>query len=321
MKENKLIHTIFKPNNINDLLYDDLFLRTLEKYIEKPTFKLQLYGPNCSGKSCIIHTIIKILKSKYKLIDDNILYIDGLDDNQTLNIKKLLDIFVRLPLKHKIIVIDNLDHIIDKQQYYIKSRLDRYEDKLSLLVTSTNLHKIVISLKARIHSLKIPIYDMEKICDHIGHITKTFKYTLRKDQIYYLIDKNNFILQKIYTDLEKIYLYNISNEVIEDSVFYNLCGLNEYALFTEYLEYCLQDNYECSFGLIDKIIEKGYNVIDFLDFFNQYIKVSKNISEELRGEIIKLISYYITIYYTIHEDNIELSLFTLDLIKIGQTNK
>lgn len=320
MKENKLIHTIFKPKNMNDLLYDDLFIRTLEKYIEKPTFKLQLYGPNCSGKTCIIHTIMNILKSKYNLAKDNILYINGLDDNQSLNIKKSLDIFVRLPLKHKIIVIDNIDHITDKHQYYIKSRLDRYEDKLSFLVTSTNLHKIVVSLKARIHSLKIPIYDMEKIFDHIVHITNSFHYTLTREQIYYLIDKNNFVLQKIYTDLEKIYLYNVSKKTIEDVTFYNLCGLNEYALFTEYMKYCLEDDYEHSFEMIESIIEKGYNVIDFLDFFNQYIKVSKNISEELRGEIIKLISYYITIYYTIHEDIIELSLFTLDLIKICQIN-
>jgi hypothetical protein len=68
--------------------------------------------------------------------------------------------------------------------------------------------------------------------------------------------------------------------------------------------------------VIFNIFNKGYSVVDILDNYFIYIKHNDIINEELKYKIIKIICCYISIFHTIHETELELVLFTNDLIKI-----
>jgi hypothetical protein len=54
--------------------------------------------------------------------------------------------------------------------------------------------------------------------------------------------------------------------------------------------------------------------MDILDNYFIFIKTTKIISESEKYEIIPLICKYITIFHNIHEDEIELALFTNNII-------
>ena len=54
--------------------------------------------------------------------------------------------------------------------------------------------------------------------------------------------------------------------------------------------------------------------MDILDNYFEYIKYINYISENQKYLITKLIMKYISIFHNIHEDEIELSLFTNNLI-------
>ena len=60
---------------------------------------------------------------------------------------------------------------------------------------------------------------------------------------------------------------------------------------------------------------KGYSVGDILDSYFTFIKTPNIISEDHKYKIIKLICKYITIFHTIHEDEVELALFANELKK------
>jgi hypothetical protein len=60
---------------------------------------------------------------------------------------------------------------------------------------------------------------------------------------------------------------------------------------------------------------EGYSVIDILDHLYNHIKESAELNENEKYEIIPLLCKYITIFNKIHEDHIELAIFTNDLIK------
>ena len=61
----------------------------------------------------------------------------------------------------------------------------------------------------------------------------------------------------------------------------------------------------------------GYSVIDILDNYFIFIKSTKIINNEnLKYEVIKLLCKYITIFHNIHEDEIELALFTNNLVQL-----
>ena len=56
--------------------------------------------------------------------------------------------------------------------------------------------------------------------------------------------------------------------------------------------------------------------MDILDNYFIYIKLTNSIDEDLKFQIIKIICTYITIFHIVHEDEIELSIFTNNIISV-----
>jgi hypothetical protein len=61
--------------------------------------------------------------------------------------------------------------------------------------------------------------------------------------------------------------------------------------------------------------------MDILDNYFLFIKSTNIVNETDKYEIIKLICKYITIFHNIHEDEIELSLFTNNLNNLISNKK
>ena len=68
--------------------------------------------------------------------------------------------------------------------------------------------------------------------------------------------------------------------------------------------------------LLYSIYDKGYSVMDILDNYFTFIKITTFLTEEQKYKIIPFICKYITIFHNIHEDEIELALFSNNLHKI-----
>ena len=62
------------------------------------------------------------------------------------------------------------------------------------------------------------------------------------------------------------------------------------------------------------IYNLGFSVVDIYDNFFIFVKSSEVVNETLKYEIIKLLCKYITIFHNIHEHEIELLLFTKEII-------
>jgi hypothetical protein len=75
-------------------------------------------------------------------------------------------------------------------------------------------------------------------------------------------------------------------------------------------------NLNDSIALLYSIYDKGYSVIDILDNFFLFIKITNILNEDEKYKLIPYICKYITIFHNIHEDEIELALFTNNLIQI-----
>jgi hypothetical protein len=67
--------------------------------------------------------------------------------------------------------------------------------------------------------------------------------------------------------------------------------------------------------ILYNIYDYGYSVIDILDYFFNFIKITTIIDEESKYRIIPFLCKYITIFHNLHEDCIELALFTNNLVK------
>ena len=56
--------------------------------------------------------------------------------------------------------------------------------------------------------------------------------------------------------------------------------------------------------------------MDILDSYFTFIKITTSLPEEIKYKIIKLILKYIAIFHTLHENEVELVLFTNELFKL-----
>ena len=72
--------------------------------------------------------------------------------------------------------------------------------------------------------------------------------------------------------------------------------------------------------IIYNIYDKGYSVMDILDSYFQFIKISNIISETNKYKIIHHICKYISYFHTLHEHEIELVFFTDQLIRTVNSN-
>jgi DNA polymerase III gamma/tau subunit len=111
--------------------------------------------------------------------------------------------------------------------------------------------------------------------------------------------------------LEKIKL--IGNEVSHETIG-NVCTNIVLKDFVSFTEMCKKNKLAESITLLYEIHDKGYSVMDILDNYFMFVKITDLFSEKQKYNVITLICKYITIFHNIHEDEVELALFTNELI-------
>ena len=90
----------------------------------------------------------------------------------------------------------------------------------------------------------------------------------------------------------------------------NIC-FSEFELYTKYIT---NDNLPEAINIFYKLYDSGYSVIDILDNYFIFIKMYDKFDDEIiKYKIIKLLCKYITLFHNLHEDEIELALFSNNL--------
>ena len=78
----------------------------------------------------------------------------------------------------------------------------------------------------------------------------------------------------------------------------------------------MEKDHKKAIKLLYSLFDKGYSVMDILDSYFIFVKNTKLLTEIQKYKVINYISKYITIFHNIHEDVIELALFTNNVIDI-----
>ena len=84
--------------------------------------------------------------------------------------------------------------------------------------------------------------------------------------------------------------------------------------FVEYTQLCIDKKLGKAVELLYILFDKGYSVMDILDSYFIFVKNTELLTETQKYKTINYISKYITIFHNIHEDVIELALFTNNVV-------
>lgn len=307
----------YRPINIKEFEMDKQLLDLLNALIIMDNLNIILYGnPGC-GKTTLINCIIReYYKNDYN--KNNILIINTLKEQGISyyrnEVKTFCQIMCSIPNKKKIVVLDDIDIINEQSQQVFRNCIDKYSSNVHFISSCNNIQKVIDSLQSRVFIVKLKLIDNNSLKEIINKICKNEEINVSKEAIEFIISISSNSIRTIINYLEKFKLISLN---ITEDIAKKLCTNIYFNDFVKFTTLCKsKDNLNNAIMIIYGIYDQGYSVIDILDNYFIFIKCTNIVNDVEKYKIIKLLCKYICIFYNIHEDEIELALFTNNLINI-----
>ena len=306
----------YKPSNINDFELNSNIRDTIKSLIEMDSLNILFIGNSGCGKSSLIQSIVKEYYNGVSNYKDNILEINSLKEQGIQyyrnEVKTFCQICSSIPNKKKIVILDDLHLINDQSQQVFRNCIDKYSSNVHFISSCSNIQKIRESIQSRKMLIQINSLNKENLTNILKKIINKEKIILAKNVENVLISFCNGSVRILLNYLEKIKLLNkkINMNLIE-----SLCSNISFLIFDDYTNYILKGEIKQAIKIFFDLYEKGYSVMDIYDNYFLYLKNFSKLDEILKYEFIKILCKYISIFHNIHENEIELALFTNSLFK------
>lgn len=306
----------YQPKKYRDLAIEKEFIQLLQSLISMDNLNVLFIGNNGCGKTTIINATIREYYDTDKIPNDNVLYINNLQEQGIQYHRTELRTFCQtastISGKKKFIVMDDIDLINSQSQQVFRNCIDKFSHNVNFISSCSNTQKVIDSIQSRCILVKIKPISKQYLKKIYHKIEKKEKLNISKDAREFILTICNNSIRVLINYMEK---FNLINEEITIKEAKSICtniSFYEFESFTN--KWYVDRDYSSALKQIYKIFDKGYSVMDILDCYFTFIKMTDLLDENLKYKIIKLICKYITIFNTIHESEIELTLFTYDLI-------
>ena len=321
----KLFINKYQPLYFKDFGENNEVIKILKTLILIDDINILLIGDMASGKTSILNALIKEYYSGFSLKDyeDNILYINSLKE-QGINyyrtdVKTFCQTCSNIKGKKKFVVLDDIDFINEQSQQVFRNCIDKFSHNVNFISSCSNNQKVIESLQSRFTIIKIKPLQRDNIYNIIINIKHNENIIIDDDAQEFIVNISNNTVKILINYMEK---FKLLNKKITLNLAIQLCSNISFIIFEEYTNLILNNELVSAIKIIYDIFDKGYSVMDIFDNYFIFIKSTNVLTEEQKYKIIPYLCKYITIFHNIHEDEIELSLFTNNLIKIlNETNK
>jgi DNA polymerase III delta prime subunit len=319
MNIDKLFVNKFQPLYFKDFGNENKVIEILKTLILLDSFNILLIGDIASGKTSILNALIREYYSGYnfKEYEENILYINSLKEQGINYYRTDMKIFCQtcsnIKKKKKIVVLDDIDIINEQSQQVFRNCIDKYSHNVHFISSCSNIQKVIESIQSRLTIIRIQPLKRENLVDIINHIKIIENIDIDDDAQNFIINISNNVVKVLINYMEK---FKLLNTKITLQLAMQLCTNISFLIFEEYTQLILEGNLLRALHLIYEICDKGYSVMDVLDNYFIFIKTTTMLTDEQKYSVIPCICKYISIFHNIHEDDIELSLFTNNLIQI-----
>ena len=318
----------YQPHELNDFQQlDNITVKLVKSLIHLNNLNVLIVGDSGTGKTSIIKSIIKEYYGNGNDYNhENVLVLNSLKEQGIQYYRNDLKIFCQtcslIKNKKKIILLDDIDLINEQSQQVFRNYMDKYKHNINFISSCTNIQKVIDSLQSRTIIVKIhPItYScLQQIITKISS-SENLLFTCESEKLLLQVCNNSIRILLNY--LEKIKILNLhSSESQNDNVvgvesIHKLSTNISYTLFDEYTNLILNNKMIESVNIFYRLHHEGYSVMDILDNYFTYIKITKLFNEDVKYKLTILVCKYIIHFHNIHEDELELAFFTNNFIKI-----
>jgi DNA polymerase III delta prime subunit len=314
---NKLFVHKYQPIYLSDFGMDKETVELLNTMILMDNLNLLICGNMASGKTSLLNALIREYYKNYssRSYDDNVLYINSLKE-QGINyyrtdVKTFCQTCSVIKGKKKIVVLDDIDLINEQSQQVFRNCIDKFSHNVHFISSCCNVQKVIESLQSRFTMIKIKPLGHDNLTKLITKIKQAENINIDNDAEQFIVNVSNNTVKLLVNYMEK---FKLLDERITLPLAMQLCSNISFCTFEEYTTFVKTKNTVGAIHLIYEIYDKGYSVMDILDNYFMFIKTTSMLTEDDKYTIIPFICKYITVFHDIHEDEIELALFTNNLV-------
>jgi len=322
--------TKYQPSKIDNFeQLDENTKSILHSLIAMDNLNIMLYGGSGSGKTSIINAIIREYYNKSPsatVVQENILILNSLKEQGIQYYRNDVKVFCQtmtmIPYRKKIVLLDDIDLINEQGQQVFRNCIDKYSHKVHFISSCSNIQKVVDTFQSR--NIIIKINPLNHVCLNqiLLKIKENERLSIMKDAEGFLLQVSNGSVRTLINYMEKIKL--IDQDITFD-ITNKICTNISFHRFEEYTREILRCNHNTNADDKDVVLrtansilfqlnDEGYSVLDILDNYFLFIKLTPLFDEDTKYRITSLVCKYITIFHNIHEHDIELALFTNNLV-------
>jgi len=317
----------YKPYYLDDFCVQDSFKKMIRLFLEIDDLNILINGSTSSGKTSMLYAIIREYYGlgRYQNIpENNIMFINSLKEQGINYFRNEMKCFCQsrcsIHGKKKMIVVDDVDMVNEQCQQVFRNYIDKYKNNVHFVFACSNLQKVIESIQSRIHILKLEPATSDQLRFILQKITEKEDIHLSNDAKEYLLVFSNHSIRQLINFLEKIHLMKITinsdvNKPIDLETCKSYCSTISFQLFETYIECIKKRELVKGINILYSMHDYGYSVIDIFDYLFFFIKITTLLTEDEKYKIIPFLCKYITFFYNLHENMIELALFTSDLIQ------
>jgi DNA polymerase III delta prime subunit len=310
----------YKPYFINNFCINQQLLTTLKTLLEINNLNVLLIGNSSSGKTTMLYALIREyynLGKDASFPENNILFVNNLKEQGIQYFRNEMKTFCQthsaIHGKKKLVIIDDIDNINEQSQQVFRNYIDKYKHNIHFISVCTNIQKVIESIQSRLHIIQLIPPTKIQIKEIMNKIIDNEKIEIDEESKDYIMMISLGSIRVLINLLEKIYIYGESVDIYSCK---KICSTISFQEFETYIDRLINGDLSGAIDVFYSIHDYGYSVIDILDYFFAFIKITTVINEDTKYRIIPFLCKYITVFHNVHEDGIELVLFTNNLFAL-----
>lgn len=310
----------YKPYFIDNFYGNEHLISILKSLMEIDDINILVTGPTNSGKTSLLYAVIREyydLKKNDSFPENNIMFINSLKEQGINYYRNEMKSFSQSKCsiygKKKLIIVDDLDLINEQCQQVFRNHIDKYKANVQFISVCSNVHKVIESLQSRLHILKMISPDITTVQTIMNNIILKENLHISNEAREYLLSFSKYSIREILSHLEKISILSTNNELIDIEKCKNIISNISHKQFENYIKNIKANKLQDAIDILYYIYDYGYSVIDILDMFFSFVKTTQHLDEEKKYKILPVLCKYITYFHSLHEDVVEIVLFTQEI--------
>ena len=319
INSNTLFINKYKPSSLEEFKLSSEFLDIIKILIQLDKLNILFIGNPGSGKTTLLNIIVKEYYKNipYQVYSDNILQINNLKEQGISYYRNEVKIFCQtcstIKNKKKILLLDDIDIINDQSQQIFRNFIDKYSHNVHFISSCTSILKVIEGIQSRFYIIRIEPIQINDMRSIMNKILLNENIQITEDAKEFILIISNNTCKVLINYIEK---FKLLNKLITLEIANNICTNISFIIFQKYTDFILNKHFENAVNIFLSIHDSGYSVMDILDNYFSFIKTNVLLDENYKYKFTSIICKYINNFYNIHEDEIELSLFTNNLINI-----